>query len=183
MAEVGTVEVYDAIKARKSVRSYEDKPVPADALDRVLEAGRIAPSASNVQPWHFIVVTDQQKRIALSAGRYAKFLKNTPVVIVGLGDREAAPEWHVVDVTIAMENMVLAATAEGLGTCWIGSFHESEVKAALSIPDRWEVVAMLALGYEKEKLDLARAIATRIYRRKQLAEIVSYDSFERPKNP
>ncbi len=172
------MDVYDAIRARKSVRSYEEKPVSKETLERILEAGRIAPSASNVQPWHFIVVTDQQKRTALSAGRYAKFLKNTPVVLVGLGDREAAPEWHVVDVTIAMENMVLAATGEGLGSCWIGSFHESEVKAALSIPDRWEVVAMLALGYEKAKMDLARAIVTRIYKRKTMDEIVSYESFE-----
>ena len=177
------MEVYDAIKARKSVRSYDEKPVPSEVLERVLEAGQMAPSASNVQPWHFIVVTDQQKRVALSAGRYAKFLKNTPVVLVGLGDREAAPEWHVVDVTIALENIVLAATAEGLGSCWIGSFHESEVKAALSIPDRWEVVAMLALGYEKEKMDLARAIVTRIRKRKTLSEIVSYESFEGSKNP
>jgi len=177
------MEVYDAIKARKSVRSYDEKPVPSEVLERVLEAGQMAPSASNVQPWHFIVVTDQQKRVALSAGRYAKFLKNTPVVLVGLGDREAAPEWHVVDVTIALENIVLAATAEGLGSCWIGSFHESEVKAALSIPDRWEVVAMLALGYEKEKMDLARAIVTRIRKRKTLGEIVSYESFEGSKKP
>jgi len=127
------------------------------------------------------VVTDPQKRTALSAGKYAKFLKNTPVVIAGLGDREASPEWHVVDVTIAMENMVLAATAEGLGTCWIGSFHESEVKAALSIPDTWEVVAMLALGYESEKLDIGGAIIKRIRKRKALNEITSYESFDKTK--
>jgi nitroreductase len=171
------MDVFEAIRERKSVRSYDERPVPAEVLVKILEAGRIAPSASNVQPWHFIIVTDLQKRAALSAGRYAKFLKNTPVVIAGLGDREASPKWHAVDVTIAMENMVLAATAEGLGTCWIGSFHESEVKTALSIPDKWEVVAMLALGYEKERMDITRAIAKRLHKRKALSDITSYESF------
>jgi nitroreductase len=175
------MDVFEAIRERKSVRSYDDRPVPTDVLEKILEAGRTAPSASNVQPWHFIIVTDPQKRTALSTGKYAKFLENTPVVIAGLGDREASPKWHVVDVTIAMENMVLAATAEGLGTCWIGSFHESEVKAALSIPDKWEVVAMLALGYEKEKMDITRAIAKRLHKRKTLGETTSYESFGKTK--
>lgn len=171
------MDVIEAIKTRMSVRAYEPRQVPEDVLGRILEAGRIAPSASNYQPWHFIVVTDQQKRTALSGGRYAKFLKSTPVVIVGLGNRETSPEWHVVDVTIALQNMVLAATGEGLGTCWIGSFHESEVKAALSIPDTWEVVAMLALGYAKEKFDIAGKIAGHVHKRKTLDQIVSFDSF------
>ena len=175
------MDLFEAIRERKSVRSYDEKPVPTDVLEKILEAARIAPSASNVQPWHFIIVTDLQKRTALSTGKYAKFLENTPVVIAGLGDREASPKWHVVDVTIAMENMVLAATAEGLGTCWIGSFHESEVKAALSIPDKWEVVAMLALGYEKEKMDISRAILKRLHKRKTLNEITSYESFGKTK--
>lgn len=176
------MEVFEAIRERKSVRSYDERPVPSELLEKILEAGRIAPSASNVQPWHFIVVSDLQKRTALSGGKYAKFLKSTPIVIAGLGDREASPEWHVVDVTIAMENMVLAATAEGLGTCWIGSFHESEVKAALSIPDKWEVVAMLALGYEKEKMDITKAISKRLHKRKTLKDITSYESFGGPKS-
>jgi nitroreductase len=171
------MDVFEAIRTRESVRSYQDRLVPTEVLEKILEAGRTAPSARNIQPWHFVVVTDQQRRTALSTGKYAKFLQNTPVVIAGLGDREASPEWHVVDVTIAMENMVLAATAEGLGTCWIGSFHESEVKAALNIPEKWEVVAMLALGYQKERMDLARAITKRLHKRKMLSEITSYESF------
>lgn len=171
----------EAINTRRSVRAFREDPVPPETLGRILEAGRIAPSASNYQPWHFIIVTDPQKRMALSAGRYAKFLKDTPVVIVGLGNRETSPEWHVVDVTIALQTMVLAATGEGLGTCWIGSFHESEVKAALSIPDTWEVVAMLALGYAKERLDLTGRIAGHVHKRKTLDQIISYESFGRTK--
>lgn len=144
------MEVLDAIKSRRSVRSYSDKAVPDDVLLRVLEAGRIAPSAMNYQPWHFVVVTSPGAREAVSGGRYAKFLKDCPVVIVGLGDKKKAPEWHVVDVTIALQNMVTQATAEGLGTCWIGSFYEDQVKKALEVPDNYAVVAMLALGYPSD---------------------------------
>ncbi len=151
-------------------------------LQRILEAGRIAPSANNHQPWHFIVVTDTAKRAALSGGRWAGFLRNTPVVIVGLGSPGVSPKWHVVDVSIALQNMVLAATALGLGTCWIGSFHEDEVKSVLGISDDWTVVAMLALGYEKTRPDGAARASLEVPRRKPIEEIVSYDSMGRSKS-
>jgi len=170
------MKVLDAIQARKSVRAYNSKPVPDKVLNRVLEAGRIAPSASNSQPWHFIVVKDPKKRKALSAGRYAKFLQNTPVVIVGCGDTRTSPEWYVVDVTIALTQMVIAATAEGLGTCWIGSFYEDKVRKPLKIPARYKVVAMLTLGYPKNKMDLKRAVR-RARNRKGMNEILSHEEF------
>lgn len=173
------MEVSDAIRLRRSVRAYDPKPVPEDVLNRVLEAGRISPSASNYQPWHFIVVRDPDRRKALSDGRYAKFLTQSPVVIVGLGDMKVSPEWHVVDTTIALQQMVIAATAEGLGTCWIGSFYEDRVKAALDVPERYRVVAMLAVGYPKEKVDIRSALA-RPKNRKDLKKIVSFDKFVPP---
>lgn len=173
------MDTLDAVKTRKSVRAYDPKPVPAELLRQVLEAGRIAPSAMNYQPWHFVVVTDPERRTALSGGRWAKFLKATPVVIVGLGDHKASPKWHVVDVTIALENMVLAATSLGLGTCWIGSFHEDEVKAALNISNDWTVVAMLALGYEKRRPDAVERVGGEGRKRRALEEIVSYESLGR----
>ncbi|MBN1678523.1 MAG: nitroreductase family protein [Candidatus Thermoplasmatota archaeon] len=174
------MDVYDAIRARRSERDYDSKPVPEDVLNRVLEAGRISPSASNYQPWHFIVVRDPERRKALTDGRYAKFLTQSPVVIVGLGDTKTSPEWHVVDTTIALQHMVIAATAEGLGTCWIGSFYEDRVKAALGVPERYRVVAMLAMGYPKEKTDIRSAIA-RPKNRKELKRILSFDKFAPPR--
>lgn len=160
----------DAIKSRRSVRSYSDREVPEDALMRVLEAGRIAPSANNRQPWHFVVVTDPERRKALSGGRWAGFLKQCPVVIAGCGDRKRSPEWHAVDVTIALQNMVTQATAEGLGTCWIGSFEEATVKEALDVPEHFAVVAMLALGYSAEKARGER-------KARPMEEITSRDRF------
>jgi nitroreductase len=174
------MDVQEAIQVRKSVRSYDSKQVPDDALGRVLEAGRISPSASNLQPWHFIVVKDPERRKALSGGRYAKFLAESPVVIIGCGNTKASPKWYPIDVSIALQQMVIVATAEGLGTCWIGSFSEEEVRKAANIPQDYSVVAMLTLGYPKDKTDLSVKI-DRSKSRKPLEKIVSYEVFGGPK--
>jgi len=166
------MDVFEAIQNRRSIRTYKSKHVSKKKLNRILEAARLAPSASNMQPWHFIVVTDSEKRRKLAeGGRYAKFLVKSPVVIVGCGDQEASPKWYTVDVTIALEHMVLTATSEGLGTCWIGSFTESQVKELLRIPENYRVVAMLALGYPR------RNILKATPRRKELTQIVGFEEF------
>lgn len=170
------METFDAIHARRSVRAYDSKPIPDDVLNKILETGRIAPSASNRQPWHFIVVKDPERRKGLTDGPYAKFLKDTPVVIVGCGDTKTSPDWRAVDVTIALQQMVIAATAEGLGTCWIGSFYEDKVRELLKVPEKFEIVAMLALGYPKEKFDLKAALM-RSKNRKEMSEILSHEEF------
>ncbi len=170
------MDVFDAIKARSSVRAYDPTPIPKESLDRILESARLAPSANNYQPWHFIVVTDEGKRKELSKGTYARFLKESPVVIVGCGDRKRSPEWYAVDTTIALQNMVLVATNEGLGTCWIGSFDEDDVRKLLSVPDELSVVAMLSVGYPRKKLDLS-AMMARSKKRKAIDEIVSHEEF------
>ncbi|MEM3038722.1 MAG: nitroreductase family protein [Thermoplasmata archaeon] len=170
------MEVFEAIQARKSVRSYDDKEIPEDILGRILEAGRSAPSAMNLQPWHFIVVRDAEKRKTLSAGRYAKFLAEAPVAIVGCADKKRSEKWCIIDTTIALQTMVLAATSEGLGTCWVGSFDENKVKALLKIPDNFTVVAIIAMGYAREKLDLVSKVV-RARHRKDLEQIVSFDEF------
>jgi nitroreductase len=151
--------------------------VPEEVLSRILEAGRMAPSASNVQPWHFVVVKEPSIRKVLSEGRYAHFLTESPVVIVGCGDTEKSPRWYAVDVTIALDHIVLAATNEGLGTCWIGSFSEESVRRELNIPGRFKVVAMIAIGYPREKPDLVAKLA-RTKNRKNLEEISSHDKFQ-----
>jgi nitroreductase len=122
------------------------------------------------------VVTDPEKRKALTAGPYAKFLKESPVVIVGCGDTKTSPDWYQVDVAIALQQLVIAATAEGLGTCWIGSFYEDQVRSLLKIPDNYSVVAMIALGYPKEKMDLKAAIL-RAKNRKPAKETISHEMF------
>ncbi|MEM1565975.1 MAG: nitroreductase family protein [Candidatus Bathyarchaeia archaeon] len=171
------MDVFEAIQARRSIRAYESTPVPKEKLEKILEAARLAPSAGNVQPWHFIVVTDYDKRAKLARAPFAGFLKEAPVVIVGCGDQKASPKWFMVDVAIAMQNMVLTATSEGLGTCWVGSFDENEVREMLKVPENYRVVALLVLGYPRKKIDIQGKILHLVRRRKKLEKIVSFEEF------
>ena len=175
-----TVDVFEATQERKSIRSYQDKPVPREIVERILEAGRLAPSARNTEPWHFITVTDKEKRKTLSKGVYAKFLAQTPLIIVVCGDKEASPDWYAVDSSLALENMVLTAVNEGLGTCCVGSFSETDVKAALKIPKNFEVLILLSVGYAGEKLDLSSKILRLVRTRKVLSEVASEEEFGKP---
>jgi nitroreductase len=171
------MEAYEAVQRRKSVRAYRPTPIPDGIIEKVLEAARVSPSAKNLQPWHFILVTDPEKRKALSKGVYAKFVHEAPIVIVACGDEKVSPKWYAVDTSIALQSMVLTATGEGLGTCWVGSFDEEDVRKLLSIPDHLRVVALLPIGYPRDKLDLTRAINNAIRKRKTLKQIVSQEKY------
>ena len=171
------MDVFDAIEKRSSIRNYEPTPIPREKLEKILEAARLAPSASNAQPRHFIVVTDKERRDALATGMFARFLKQTPMVIAACGDEKKSPKWYPIDVAIAVENMVLAATEEGLGTCWIGSFDENKVRAVLKIPENLRVVVLLALGYPGGKEGLGSKVFRVIRKRRSLDEIVSLEEY------
>ncbi len=149
------MDVREAISTRRSVRSWQDKPVEPDKLERVLDAGRLAPSANNRQPWRFVVVTDEttRKKLAAAANDQA-FVGEAPVVLVGCAvetDRIMAcgQRCYPIDVAIAMTNMTLAAVAEGLGTCWIGAFSEDKARKVLGIPEEVRIVELMPLGYPK----------------------------------
>jgi nitroreductase len=173
------MDVFEAITKRRSTRAYEPtRSIPNEKLGRILEAARLAPSAGNVQPWHFIIVKDHEKRQTLAkGGRYARFLVESPIVVVGCGDQKASPNWYKVDVAIAMQNIVLTATEEGLGTCWIGSFKENQIRSLLKIPDNFRVIALVALGYPREKLDIEGKILHLVRRKKSLNKIISLDEY------
>ena len=171
------MDVFEAIQQRKSIRAYTDKPVEREKIEKILEAGRLAPSARNVEPWHFIAVTDKETRKALSKGIYAKFVAQSPLVIVACGDKKASDDWYAVDVSLAVENMVLAATGEGLATCCVGSFNEKDVKELLQIPENYEVIVMVAVGYAVEKLDLSSKLLHLVRSRKTLSEVASEETF------
>ena len=169
--------MYEAVQTRRSIRAYIDKPIPREVMEKILEAGRLAPSARNSEPWHFIAVTNPEKRKALSKGMYAKFLTQAPLVIVACGDKKASPDWYAIDTSLAVENMVLVATGEGLGTCVVGSFNEKDVKAVLKIPENFEVLVMLAVGYAGEKLDLSSKLLHLVRSRKLLSEVCSEEEY------
>ncbi|MEW6359224.1 MAG: nitroreductase family protein [Planctomycetota bacterium] len=148
------MNVIEAIRTRRSIRRYLDKPVEGEKLNAVLEAGRLAPSARNIQEWKFVVVRDAEKRQKLMAATTKKqaFVGQAPVVIACCAvdaervmscGQKAGP----IDVAIAVDHMTLAAMELGLGTCWVCAFDEAPVKEALGIPDGPRVIALLTLGY------------------------------------
>lgn len=174
------MDTFQAIQTRKSIRAYQEKPVPRDSLERILEAGRLAPSARNIEPWHFITVTNPEKRKALSKGMYAKFVAGAPLVIAVCGNKKASSDWYAVDASLAAENMVLAAVNEGLGTCFVGSFDEADVKAILKVPENFEVLVMITVGYPQEKLDLSSKLLKLVRSRKVLSDVASEEEFNTP---
>jgi nitroreductase len=170
------MEFFDVVRNRYSVRKYQAKAVEQDKLDRVLEAARLAPSGSNRQPWKFVVVRDAEVRARLVAACCdQQFVGEAPVVVAGVGlmpDRimRCTVPGDPVDLAIALEHIALAATAEGLGTCWIGAFYQPQVRSVLGIPDNCKVVEAMALGYPADKPGKKD--------RKGLDEIICYDRFQ-----
>ena len=144
----------EVVKTRRSIRSYSPDPIPEDVLERVLEGARMAPSANNVQPWHFLVVQDAARRrqlAQLAAGQM--FVAEAPVVIVCCGRRyEDRYSWiksnmYLVDCAIAIDHLTLAARNEGVGTCWIGAFDHDGVRKAVKVPPGYDVIMLLPIGY------------------------------------
>jgi len=168
------MELYEAIRNRYSVRSYKDIAVEEDKLQRVLEAGRTAPSAKNLQDWKFIVVRDAERRGQLAAAADQPFVGEAPVVIaVVTPDSERKMYCDVpmgpVDCAIAIDHMTLAAVAEGLGTCWIGHFDQDACCRILDVPPAAKVIELLPLGYPADNMSEKK--------RKPLNEVVCYETY------
>jgi nitroreductase len=172
------MDLMEAIRTRRSIRTYKPTPIPEDALKEVLNAARLAPSADNAQPWKMVVVRDEQtKRKLAAASNGQKFIAQAPVVIVACGlPGEAYPSVggymssEIIDVSIALDHLTLAAHERGLGTCWIAAFKEEKVRTLLGIPEDVKVVALTPLGYPDENPERTP--------RKNLEELVSFDRYE-----
>jgi len=165
------MSLIDLVLNRRSIRSYESKDIPEKVLQQILEAGRQAPSAANRQPIRFVVVNDNHMMKDLCDNLINRFVKYAPVAIVGCADVKSllTGKWAVVDTTIAMQNMVIAAWALGVGSCWIGGCNEKEIKKLLKIPDKWKFVALLTLGYPAEQ--------PKPRKKKQVEKLFSFNSF------
>ena len=176
------MKVIEAIEERRSIRSFSGQPVEEEKLLRVLEAGRLAPSARNMQDWKFVVVKDPGLRRRLAeAARNQEFVGQAPVVIVACGTSDyvmtCGQLTYPIDVAIAVDHMTLAAVEEDLGTCWIGAFYEDKVKEILGVPENVRVVALLPLGYPAETAKNAKDVPMP-KPRKPLDEIVVYDGWK-----
>ncbi|MGE5554561.1 MAG: nitroreductase family protein [Betaproteobacteria bacterium] len=156
-----TKDVIDAIRERRSVRRFQSRPIPEATVGRLLECAVLAPSAGNVQAWHFYVVKDEERRQALAAAAHHQlFLAQAPVVVVVCADLprianrygERGTSLYVIqDTAAAVQNILLAANAFGLATCWIGSFEEGEVAKVIGVdPAALRPVAIIPVGYPAE---------------------------------
>jgi nitroreductase len=162
------MDLYQAVRERRSVRKYTADPIPQEKLDRIWESVRLAPSACNLQPWRFIILKSKDARSRLQS-ILQDWVFTAPLLIIGLGNRKLA--WsrdgesiHPIDVAIATEHLVLAAAAEGLGTCWICAFDRQALHRALGLSPDWDPVVVTPLGYSND--------FTLRTPRKALAEIV-----------
>jgi len=165
------MSLLDLILSRRSIRRYENKDISEEVLQQILETGRQAPSAANRQPIHFVVVNDHDTLKILCDTLFSRFVKYAPVAIVGCADIKSllTGKWAIVDTTIAMQNMVIAAWTLGIGSCWIGACDEEKVKELLKIPDKWKVVALVTLGYPAEQ--------PKPRKKKVFEEMFSFNSF------
>ena len=169
------MEVMEAIEKRRSIRDYDDRSVPEEKLKRVLEAARLSPSASNRQDRKFVVARDEACRRALAQAAFGQgHVAQAPVVIAAVSTSPGyvmacgVPSFPV-DLAIAADHMTLAAADEGLGTCWIGAFHQDSVRSILRIPEDHTVGVLLTLGFPR--------MTPQTTPRKALEEIVSYEVF------
>jgi len=155
------MDVFEAIKSRRSIRAFTEDPVSDKEVEKLIEAARCAPSAGNIQPWEFVVVRDPERKKGLcEAALDQTFIEEAPVVIVvcanvwrsgqGYGSR-GVNLYSLQDTAAAIENMLLAATALGLATCWVGAFGEEQARTMLNIPDGVRPVAIIPIGHTAEK--------------------------------
>lgn len=172
------MSVLDLIRARRSIRKYKDTPIPDEVFSRIMEAARLAPSGKNLQPWKFIIVKDLAMKEKLAeASRQQYFITQAPVVIVACGFPDQSYQrqgnymqsWAI-DVTCALDHLMLQAQEDGLGTCWIGAFEEKMVKPLLGVPEDVKVLALTPLGYPDE--------SPQDRGRKSLDKIMVYETYK-----
>lgn len=174
----------ELVKKRESTRSYAPKPVSREHIDLCLEAARLAPSACNSQPWSFIVVDDEAQKNEIVDKTMSKlytlnkFVKEAPVLIVVITEHSVYSarmggafrnvKYNLIDIGIACDHLTLQAAELGLGTCWLGWFHEKEMKKILGLPKSTKIDVVLSLGYPAEDAE------PRPKKRKSLDEIRRY---------
>ena len=166
--------VFSVIKKRRSVRAYKDIPIKNNDLDKMLEAGRWAPSGVNIQPWRFLVV--REKRLIKEIGELCCFgaIKSRHVceaaaVIVLCGNSRSMGDTWENDCMIAGTNITLMAEALGIGSCWIGAFNGQGIRNLCTIPDHLKIIALISLGYADHSVTPPPRLP--------LKELVCYETF------
>jgi nitroreductase len=169
----------DTAKSRFSCRNYQERQVEEDKIAHILGAARLAPSAKNLQPWHFVVVQDPENLEKIKSCYARDWINSAPLIIVACGDHKGA--WYRpdgknhadIDVAIAVDHLTLAAADIGLGTCWVCKFDVLKCAGILQLPEGIEPIAMVPVGYPVDEANTERHDV----QRKSLQEIVHKDKF------
>lgn len=154
------MDVYEAILKRRTIRKYKQDPIPTDVLEKLVNAARLAPSGANLQPIKYVVITDAELLPKVfSMTRWAAYIapKGTPqageeptAYIAILADKEIRATGYDSDAGAAIENLLLAAVGEGIGSCWLGSIDRNGLSELLQVPERYHIHSLIALGYPAE---------------------------------
>jgi len=166
-------------KKRYSCRKFDTKPVENDKLDLILEAGRIAPSAANLQPWHFIVIREKGNLRKIHPIYHRDWFMEAPCVIIICGDhnqswkRKDGKDHCDIDIAITVDHMTLQAAELGLGTCWICNFEKDLCVKLLNLPSDLEPAVILPVGYPLDSTDPDRHVV----KRKHIDKIVSFENY------
>jgi nitroreductase len=158
---ITALDVYEAAVKRRTIRRFLQKPIPMEVLKKLLNAARLAPSAGNLQPCEYVLVTDRDLLDKVfSTLRWARYIapEGTPkegekpvAYVVVLVNTRKAGEGGEIDCAAAIENMILTAWEEGIGSCWIGSVDRERLREILSIPEYCRICFVVALGYRAEE--------------------------------
>lgn len=170
---------YNLAKKRYSSRKYKDQPLDKETIIRILDTGRIAPSAVNFQPWHFIVVDEEELKQKIFDTYNRDWIKTAPVVIIICADhstswkRRDGKDHADIDAAIATDHITLAAADEGLATCWVCNFDKEKCIKILDLPENVEPVVYLPLGYPEDKPSKKHDD------RKSMEEIIHWNTFRK----
>jgi nitroreductase len=142
----------EQILTRRSIRKFKTEEVNEEVISNILEAGRCAPTATNNQPWHFIVAKNKKAKEAFSFGGFNRFVEGASFIVAGFYKQSEViiEKLSLMDVTIALQNMVLAGWVQGVGSCWMGAFNERKLRDTLSLPSDINIVGAVAFGIPNE---------------------------------
>ena len=168
-----TNPVFETARTVLAVREFKDKPIPDEVVRRIVEAGRLTASSINLQPWHFVLVTNRENLRVLGAlVKTGPYIAGAAAAIVVACEKDS--EYGVSDASRAIQSMILVAWAEGVGSNWTGFGGLEGVRTKVGLPDTYEVLAVIPFGYPKRKIGRGKK------KRKRLAEVASAERFGIP---
>jgi nitroreductase len=164
------LDAIEALKTRRSIRVYEEKPVPRKLIEEIIDTARMAPTANNIQPWEFVVVTERETRSKIAdLCDYGKFIAQSGACVSVFAK---GVKHYLEDGSAATENILVAAHALGLGTCWVAGYKKAyaePIAKLLGVPEGYHLVAVISLGYPAEKPEA--------HGKRDLSDVVHWEKF------